>query len=93
MCLLLVLPLLACLSACSLTPTLERPAAHVPARFAMAADAPTSTLPASAVGWRAMFGDPRLQRFIDLAQADNTLQLLVGNELPGNLPAALSLGG
>ncbi|EWC41790.1 efflux transporter outer membrane subunit [Stutzerimonas stutzeri] len=67
----LTLPLLACLSACSLTPTLERPAAPVPASFPMAAAAPASTLPASALGWRAMFGDPRLQRLIDLALANN----------------------
>lgn len=69
--LLLTLPLLACLCACSLTPTLERPAAPVPASFPMNAATPASTLPASALGWRAMFGDPRLQRLIDLALANN----------------------
>lgn len=69
--LLLTLPLLACLSACSLAPTLERPAAPVPASFAMATATPVSTLPASALGWRAMFADPRLQRLIDLALANN----------------------
>lgn len=67
----LTLALLVCLNACSLTPTLERPAAPVPASFAMDAIAPTSTLPASAVGWRAMFGDPRLQRLIELSLANN----------------------
>ncbi|MBL0952452.1 MAG: efflux transporter outer membrane subunit, partial [Pseudomonas sp.] len=68
---LLTLPLLVCLSACSLTPTLERPAAPVPASFPMHAVTPAATLPASALGWRAMFGDPRLQRLIDLALANN----------------------
>lgn len=68
---LLTLPLLVCLSACSLTPTLERPAAPVPASFPMAAAAPASPAPASAVGWRAMFGDPRLQQLIDLALTNN----------------------
>ncbi|CDF83643.1 efflux transporter outer membrane subunit [Pseudomonas sp. QL9] len=67
----LILPLLACLGACSLTPTLERPAAPVPARFAMGATTPASMLPPSALGWRAMFGDPRLQRLIALSLANN----------------------
>lgn len=69
--LLLTLPLLGCLTACSLTPTLERPAAPVPARFAMVAATPTSTLSVSVLGWRAMFGDPRLQRLIDLSLVNN----------------------
>jgi multidrug efflux system outer membrane protein len=68
---LLTLPLLVCLSACSLTPTLERPVAPVPASFPMAAATPAATLPASALGRHAMFGDPRLQRLIDLALANN----------------------
>ena len=75
----LTLPLLACLSACSLTPPLERPAAPVPARYAMAA-APAPTLPASALGWRALFADPRLQRLIDLSLANNrALRLAILN--------------
>ena len=69
--LLLLLPLLAGLSACSLTPTLERPVVPVPTSFPVNTTAPASTLPASALGWRAMFGDPRLQRLIDLAVANN----------------------
>ena len=47
---LLTLPLLVCLCACSLTPTLERPAAPVPASFPMNAVTPAATLPASALG-------------------------------------------
>lgn len=69
--LLLTLPLLFCLSACSLTPTLERPVAPVPASFPMAATTLASAAPASAVCSRAMFADPRLQRLIDLALANN----------------------
>lgn len=69
--LLLTLPLLACLSACSLTPTLERPAAPVPASFPMATTGSATTLPASAMGWRTMFGDWRLQRLVDLALVNN----------------------
>ncbi len=68
---LLTLPLLVCLCACSLTPTLERPTAPVPASFPMNTVTPAPTLPAGAVGWRAVFGDPRLQRLIDLALANN----------------------
>lgn len=69
--LLLTLPLLGCLTACSMTPTMQRPAAPVPASFPIAAEKPASTLPASALGWRTMFGDPRLQRLIDLALTNN----------------------
>ncbi|ARU90289.1 efflux transporter outer membrane subunit [Pseudomonas sp. M30-35] len=69
--LLLTLPLLGCLTACSLTPTLQRPAAPVPTSFAIASEKPASTLPASALGWRTMFSDPRLQRLIDLALTNN----------------------
>ncbi|MGP0173609.1 efflux transporter outer membrane subunit [Pseudomonas sp. NCHU5208] len=67
----LTLPLLACLSACSMTPTLERPVPPVPASFPLASAAPAAKLPTSALGWRSMFGDARLQRMIDLALANN----------------------
>lgn len=69
--LLLTLPLLGCLTACSLTPPLQRPAAPVPASFPVAAETSVSALPARALGWRAMFGDPRLQRLISQALANN----------------------
>lgn len=69
--LLLTLPLLSCLTACSLTPALQRPAPWVPASFSVAAESSVSALPASALGWRTMFGDPRLQRLIDLALLRN----------------------
>ncbi|KAF0866136.1 efflux transporter outer membrane subunit [Pseudomonas sp. LD120] len=69
--LLLILPLLGCLTACSLTPSLGRPDAPVPTSFPAAVATPTSTLPASVLGWRAMFGDPRLQQLIALSLANN----------------------
>lgn len=69
--LLLSLFLIGGMAACSLTPTLQRPAAPVPASFPVATAAPVPTLPASAMGWRTMFGDARLQRLIDLALANN----------------------
>ncbi|MBK1674974.1 RND transporter [Ectothiorhodospira shaposhnikovii] len=71
--LLLTLLLLGCLTACSLTPSLQpSPAsASVPASFPVVAEAPAVALPASALGWRTMFGDPRLQRLIELALANN----------------------
>jgi len=68
---LLTLSLLGCLSACSLTPTLQRTAAPVPPSFPVAAATPASASPASALGWRTMFGDPRLRRLIDLALSNN----------------------
>jgi len=68
---LLTLPLIGCLGACSLTPTLQHPPAPVPASFPVASAVPASTVPASALGWRTMFGDPRLQRLIDLALENN----------------------
>ncbi|MBR0564786.1 efflux transporter outer membrane subunit [Azoarcus sp. L1K30] len=69
--LLLTLPLIGCLTACSLTPPLQRPPAPVPSSFPATAQTPASGVPASALGWRAMFGDPRLQRLIDLALTNN----------------------
>jgi outer membrane protein, multidrug efflux system len=69
--LILILPLLGSLTACSLTPTLQRPDAPVPARFPVVTEAAASALPASVVGWSTMFRDPRLQRLIELALENN----------------------
>lgn len=69
--LILILPLLGSLTACSLTPTLQRPDAPVPARFPVVAEAAASALPASVVGWSTMFRDPRLQRLIELTLENN----------------------
>lgn len=66
----LLLSLLTCLSACSLTPPVIKPEAPVPAVFPMAAPA-TDSPPAAEIGWRTMFPDPRLQRLIGLALANN----------------------
>jgi NodT family efflux transporter outer membrane factor (OMF) lipoprotein len=75
----LLLSLLAGLSACSLTPPVIKPEAPVPAVFPMAV--PETVLPPAAeIGWRTMFPDPRLQRLIGLALANNRdLRLAVLN--------------
>jgi NodT family efflux transporter outer membrane factor (OMF) lipoprotein len=56
------------LGACSLTPQLERPAPPVPAAYADGADAAVN---AADLGWRQMFGDPRLQALIATALDHN----------------------
>ena len=68
---LMVIGLIACLSACSLTPELERPAPPVPASFPEAAALQGAAVPASEMGWRTMFADPQLQHLIELALAHN----------------------
>lgn len=69
--LLFILQLIASLSACSLKPDLLMPPAPVPEHFPVQYQAAASVPPASALGWRAMFGDPRLQRLIELALENN----------------------
>lgn len=62
------------LSGCSLVPVLDKPAAPVPDRFPDKGDATDNISPASHaadLGWRTMFGDPRLQRLITLALDNN----------------------
>jgi multidrug efflux system outer membrane protein len=55
-------------SACSMNPRLETPAAPVAQTFPdTAAEAPS----AAALDWREIFGEPRLQRLIDLALENN----------------------
>jgi len=56
------------LGACSLTPPLERPAPPVPAAYADGADTAAN---AADLGWRQMFGDPRLQALIATALDHN----------------------
>lgn len=68
---LMVIGLIGCLSACSLTPDLQRPAPPVPASFPEAAALQGAAVPASEMGWRTMFADPQLQRLIELALAHN----------------------
>jgi multidrug efflux system outer membrane protein len=60
--------LIASLAGCSLAPKYERPAAPVPAQFAAGAGAGAA---AADRGWRDVFADPRLQRLIGLALANN----------------------
>lgn len=74
----LLLSLFLCggLAACSLTPLLELPPPPVPASFPLASEA----APAGPPGWRTMFGDPRLQRLIELAlQRNRDLRLAALN--------------
>ncbi|MEN7430583.1 efflux transporter outer membrane subunit [Chromobacterium sp. TRC.1.1.SA] len=66
----IILPIILALSACSLTQPLVKPDLPVPAVFP-AASGGESGPRAADLGWRAMFGDPRLQRLIELALANN----------------------
>ncbi|AVO54492.1 efflux transporter outer membrane subunit [Ectopseudomonas mendocina] len=70
----LIIVLVGCLSACSLTPKLEHSTSPVPASFpdmGHALMAQDGVVPASAMGWRTMFADPQLQRLIELALVHN----------------------
>lgn len=79
--LLISLSLACSLCACSMVPTLQRPVPPVPAHFPAqgaaqgavqgATSATGMVLPAHAMGWRTMFGDPHLQRLIELALEHN----------------------
>lgn len=68
---LMVIALVGLLSACSMTPKLERPPAPVPASFPETVAVPGSAVPATEMGWRTMFADPQLQRLIETALAHN----------------------
>lgn len=67
----LMLPLVLAMSACSLTPPLVKPKAPVAAVFPDAAPPEVATGHAADLGWRTMFGDPRLQYLIALALEHN----------------------
>jgi len=60
---------------CTLAPKYERPVAPVPAAWSSAATAAAAHAPVhgteEAPGWRDFFGDPRLQRLIELALTNN----------------------
>ena len=59
-------------TACSLAPRYERPAAPVAPAFPSApAPAPAGATAASDLGWRDVFGDPRLQALVALALENN----------------------
>jgi multidrug efflux system outer membrane protein len=64
------------IAGCSLQPVYERPAAPVAATFPIgdAYNSPTGaagTLPAVDIGWRNFLTDPRLQRLVEIALANN----------------------
>jgi multidrug efflux system outer membrane protein len=59
------------LSACSLVPTYERPAAPVAQRFDNVTSDSTSTTEAVATEWQSFFKDARLKRLIELALQNN----------------------
>ena len=65
----------ALVAGCSLQPVYERPAAPVSATFPVGAAyrSPTGsgTLPAGDIGWRDFLTDPRLQRLVEIALANN----------------------
>jgi multidrug efflux system outer membrane protein len=70
--------LLAFTTACSLQPTYERPAASVAETYPSGAAYKTAqggqasaSLPAADVGWHDFLGDPRLQRLVEIALANN----------------------
>ena len=66
----LVTPLALALSACSLTPELVTPAAPIPSVYPGQAEVDAAGHGAD-LGWRSMFGDPRLQRLMALALEHN----------------------
>lgn len=64
---LMALAAAAALSGCSLIPQYERPAAPVPATYAL----PSAQGENTAIAWRDYFTDARLQQLIDLALSNN----------------------
>jgi outer membrane protein, multidrug efflux system len=62
---------LASVTACTLAPHYERPAAPVPATWTGGPPASANTTAAADIGWRQFFPDPGMQRLIELALANN----------------------
>jgi outer membrane protein, multidrug efflux system len=62
---------LAVLSACTLEPHYNRPAAPVPPTWTDKAPPSTNTTPATDMGWRDFFPDKNMQRLIEVALANN----------------------
>jgi multidrug efflux system outer membrane protein len=56
---------------CTLAPRYVRPEAPVASGFPDGGAAPPGTVPASELGWRDVFGDPRLQALVALALEQN----------------------
>lgn len=59
------------LSACTLAPHYNRPAAPVPSRWTKDAVSPAEATAAPELGWHQFFPDPAMQRLIALALANN----------------------
>jgi outer membrane protein, multidrug efflux system len=63
--------LLGLAAGCSMAPRYERPAAPVAADFPAGGPAPVAAPAAADLGWRDVFGDPRLQALVALALEQN----------------------
>jgi multidrug efflux system outer membrane protein len=61
----------AALTACTMEPHYERPAAPVPATWTDKNNPSNNTTPAAQMGWRDFFPDRNMQRLIELALANN----------------------
>jgi NodT family efflux transporter outer membrane factor (OMF) lipoprotein len=59
------------LSACALTPELHKPDLPVPDTYGSVPTTAVAGHSAASIGWRSMFGDPRLQKLIDIALENN----------------------
>lgn len=86
-----------CLAACSLTPELHRPAPPVPAHFPLqdgSFEGSPMTAAVNELGWRSMFGDPRLQQVIELALQNNRdLRLAILNVKAAQAMSRIQLAG
>jgi len=59
------------LAGCTLAPRYQRPVAPVPSDFTTTVATPAGATMASELGWREVFGDPRLQALLALALEQN----------------------
>ncbi|HEY2398735.1 MAG TPA: efflux transporter outer membrane subunit [Steroidobacteraceae bacterium] len=66
-----VVAAVAALTACTMEPHYERPAAPVPATWTDKDQPSNNTTPAAQMGWREFFPDRNMQRLIELALANN----------------------
>jgi outer membrane protein, multidrug efflux system len=66
-----VMAAVAALTACTMEPRYERPAAPVPATWTDQAQSSNNTTPAAKMGWRDFFPDKNMQRLIEVALANN----------------------
>ena len=59
------------LTACTMEPHYDRPAAPVPATWTVPEQSSNNTTPATQMGWRDFFPDKNMQRLIEIALANN----------------------